>query len=91
MAYTEITVDFTGFVLNKKETSYNHVVYNKGDEYIVIDYVDDEEYCDIYELYMQDGKLKYGNQICSFFDYSELVNADSTLKYGEIQTYDTVF
>lgn len=67
MAYKEITVDFTGFVKNKEKTSYNHVVYNKGNDYIVIDYVDDEIYCDIYELKEINGKLKYEKQICSFF------------------------
>ena len=88
MERKEISVDFTGFVLNKSESYYNHVVYNKGDEYIMIKYEDGECYCDIYHIHIDDNEITEDEQICTFEDYYDIVNLFGSIKEGEIQTYN---
>lgn len=34
--------------------------------------------------------LNMRNKYVHFFDYSDIVNEDGTLKYGKIQTYDDI-
>lgn len=86
MSFKNVIVDFTGFKLNKSKSTYNHIVYNKDDNYISIDYEDDESSCDIFHMKIENGKLVKGNKICSFYDYNDIVNEDETLKYGKLET-----
>ena len=57
MSFKNVIVDFTGFKLNKSKSTYNHIVYNKDDNYISIDYEDDESSCDIFKVYYLVTKL----------------------------------
>lgn len=90
MSFKNVIVDFTGFKLNKSKSTYNHIVYDREGNHIAIDYDDDDDSCDVYDMKTENGKLVRADKICSFYDYNDVVNEDETLKYGKLEAVDEI-
>lgn len=80
----KITVNFTGFVLDKEKSYHNHGVYSKDGKYILVLF-NEEEYCEVKNIHFEDDEILEDGDICTFDFFGDLVNFDGTLKDGPLE------
>lgn len=83
----KITVDFTGFILDKDKSYYTHNVYRKGDEYILVLYYENEDYCEVKNIHFEDKEIVEDEDICVFDFYDDLVKYDDSLVQGPLEAF----
>lgn len=83
----KITVDFTGFILDKDKSYYTHNVYRKENKYILVLYYENEDYCEVKNIHFEDNEIIEDNDICTFDFSDDLVKYDGSLEQGPLQAF----
>lgn len=68
----EIKVDFTGYVYNAAESEQDKTVFSKGEDMILVYNKKFDDYCEIFKIRKENGKLVDMKAICFVYDISEI-------------------